>query len=292
MYHNLAITHGGALYAWGRNAEGQLGRPVVDVYKDDAIAPGAVAHGHMCLGRPALVRGGWESLGRTVVSAAASGVSSFVIDSQGELWAWGESSRGQLGLGPGMISTEEPQRVPGLEGMRMKSVSAGWGHALALSECGLLFAWGHSGHGRLGFKPATSGEPPPLEKEVGGRGGQSSNCPTKATVYAANAAVEAALKTENDALAGLVQWEPRRVATAADPDMRFAAAACGMDHSLAITGRVGGCGRVEARPRRRSADQRPVPPRSQGRRVRGGDRGRHHTLGGSYLGGACVHVWE
>eukprot|EP00976_Prorocentrum_cordatum_P021186 431909-Prorocentrum_minimum.AAC.2 len=35
----------------------------------------------------------------------------------------------------------------------MQQVSAGWGHVLALSECGVLLAWGHSAHGRLGLKP-------------------------------------------------------------------------------------------------------------------------------------------
>eukprot|EP00959_Pyramimonas_sp_CCMP1952_P376148 7878700-Pyramimonas_sp.AAC.1 len=74
---------------WALGGHVQLGRPGADVIKDDEIAPVAVAQGHVCLGRPALVRGGWESLGRTVVTAAASGVSSFAIDSQGELWAWG-----------------------------------------------------------------------------------------------------------------------------------------------------------------------------------------------------------
>eukprot|EP00959_Pyramimonas_sp_CCMP1952_P135686 2838724-Pyramimonas_sp.AAC.1 len=43
--------------------------------------------------------------------------------------------------------------VRGLGELRMQQVSAGWGHVLALSECGVLLAWGHSAHGRLGLKP-------------------------------------------------------------------------------------------------------------------------------------------
>lgn len=65
-----------------------------------------------------------------VKSMAASGVASFAVLTDGTVWAWGSSRRGQLGLGPGCVQTLQPQRLPGLEGIT--SVSAGWGHACAL----------------------------------------------------------------------------------------------------------------------------------------------------------------
>ncbi len=65
-----------------------------------------------------------------VVGAAASGVISFAVDALGCVWSWGTSKRGQLGQGPGITQSAQPQRLPGLEGV--VSVACGWGHALAL----------------------------------------------------------------------------------------------------------------------------------------------------------------
>ena len=69
---------------------------------------------------------------------AASGVASFAVLTDGTVWAWGSSKRGQLGLGPGCVQTLHPQRLPGLEGIT--SVSAGWGHACALRGAALPLA--------------------------------------------------------------------------------------------------------------------------------------------------------
>lgn len=70
-----------------------------------------------------------------VKSMAASGVASFAVLTDGTVWGWGSSKRGQLGLGPGLVQALHPQRLPGLEGIT--SVSAGWGHACALRGAAL-----------------------------------------------------------------------------------------------------------------------------------------------------------
>ena len=49
---------------------------------------------------------------------------------------------------------------------------------------------------------------------------------------AADAAVESAVSEETGVLAGHVQWLPRRVLR----DVKVAALACGMDHSVAVAG--------------------------------------------------------
>jgi hypothetical protein len=79
---------------------------------EDGVEPGALTRGPQCLGSPAPVCGGWADLGRSVKSVAASGVASFAIDSEGELWAWGYSKRGQLGLGREIIGTDIPMVNP------------------------------------------------------------------------------------------------------------------------------------------------------------------------------------
>ncbi len=57
-------------------------------------------------------------------------MASFAVLTDGTVWTWGSSKRGQLGLGPDVVHALKPQRIPGLEGIT--EMSAGWGHACAL----------------------------------------------------------------------------------------------------------------------------------------------------------------
>lgn len=66
-----------------------------------------------------------------VIHATGSGVASFAITADGQLLSWGQSKRGQLGLGHNCKDVREPRQVPGLK--RVVQVSAGWGHAVALN---------------------------------------------------------------------------------------------------------------------------------------------------------------
>lgn len=55
-------------------------------------------------------------------AAAGSGVVSMAIATDGSLWAWGKSKRGQLGLGPGITQALVPQRVEALAGHQVAQV--------------------------------------------------------------------------------------------------------------------------------------------------------------------------
>ncbi len=66
-----------------------------------------------------------------VTQATGSGVASFACTSEGDLYSWGSSKRGQLGLGSGVLSCKNPTRLPGVK--NIVQVSSGWGHALALN---------------------------------------------------------------------------------------------------------------------------------------------------------------
>ena len=85
-------------------------------------------HGILHSAGPSVASCSWVYL--QVVSAAASGVASFAATSDGTVWVWGSSKRGQLGLGPGVIEAHQPKRIPDLKGVRQ--LAAGWGHVLAL----------------------------------------------------------------------------------------------------------------------------------------------------------------
>lgn len=64
------------------------------------------------------------------MAATGSGVASFAVCADGSVHAFGSSKRGQLGLGPGVRHTTDPQqlRLPAAAAQ----VAAGWGHAAAL----------------------------------------------------------------------------------------------------------------------------------------------------------------
>jgi len=49
-----------------------------------------------------------------VQAVSASGVVSAAIGSDGSLWVWGRSKRGQLGLGKGIVEAAVPSKVEAL----------------------------------------------------------------------------------------------------------------------------------------------------------------------------------
>jgi hypothetical protein len=105
--HALALRADRTLWAWGSNAQGQLGR--------SDIAESA---------RPALVAG----VSDVVMIAAGAGYS-LAVTADGRAWSWGANERGQLGSGS-MQPNPPPVQVPDLTDI--VAVSAGTAHALAL----------------------------------------------------------------------------------------------------------------------------------------------------------------
>ncbi|CAL1392974.1 unnamed protein product [Linum trigynum] len=203
-YHSLAVTSRGELWAWGRNEEGQLGRGI--------LAPRDTWH------EPKRV----QSLDQVHVAAAfASGVISAAIGVDGSLWVWGKSKRGQLGLGPGITEAVVPSRVPSFAGEKIVKVSFGWGHALARTEDGKLYAWGYSADGRIGTIGGL------VEASVLDSGGDS----VKGDRFeAAEKRVLEGMEKEKEMP---IVWEPCLVEEL--NGTQVAEVACGLDHSLVIS---------------------------------------------------------
>ncbi|MCL0099854.1 hypothetical protein M1O55_03175 [Dehalococcoidia bacterium] len=90
-----------------------------------------------------------ESTGATDWAAIAAGAFYTVaLKSDGTLWAWGENSSGQLGIG-----TTVPKDVPSQEvtgATNWSAISAGDFHTVALKSDGTLWAWGWNYYGQLG----------------------------------------------------------------------------------------------------------------------------------------------
>lgn len=132
--HTLALTTTGELYAWGANADGQLGTA------DNAnhLVPMRVAPP---VGDPGIR---WAQ----VVAGTSH---TLAVSTDGRLFAWGSNKNGQLGIG---IAASQSHPVPvflpiGVVG-HCAQIAAGNAHSLALTTEGQLFAWGDNDHGQLG----------------------------------------------------------------------------------------------------------------------------------------------
>ncbi|XP_037027133.1 ultraviolet-B receptor UVR8 [Bradysia coprophila] len=72
-----------------------------------------------------------------------------ILTTNGDVYAWGSSSRGQLGLGQ-LDSEVAPTLIDGLAGVKITDISCGLWHSAAVSAFGDLYMWGWNLNGQLG----------------------------------------------------------------------------------------------------------------------------------------------
>jgi len=132
---SLVLCSDGTLAAWGTDNSGQLGgwqatsRNVpVRVYKTKALSS------------------------RRVTSISAGSDHSAVLCSDGVALAWGWSNQGQAGTGAAgvLYIPTEVYRGGVLANKRVKTLSAGGNHCIALCDDGSLVGWGNDYYGQYG----------------------------------------------------------------------------------------------------------------------------------------------
>lgn len=129
--HSLALRTDGTLYAWGLNANGQLG--------DNSTTQRLV---------PVQVKGPGGVGNLTGVTAIAAGEAySLAILNDGTARAWGLNTGAQLGNG-NLTQSTTPLTITGLSSA--SRLAAGDTHALALRLDQTLRAWGDNTNGALG----------------------------------------------------------------------------------------------------------------------------------------------
>ncbi|WPB80239.1 MopE-related protein [Archangium violaceum] len=125
-YFTLALRSDGTVWAWGQNADGQLG----DGTTIARAAPTRVT------GLPAI----------KAISAGKN--HSLALGMDGTVWAWGQNTSGQLGDG-----TTSPRRLTPLSvsipGGAI-AIAGGLTHSLAVGADGKVYAWGNNAYGQLG----------------------------------------------------------------------------------------------------------------------------------------------
>lgn len=81
----------------------------------------------------------------------------FVLDKFGNVYSWGLGIHGVLGHGT-EDSSQIPRQIQGLLKQRVRQVSAGGFHAVALTYHGKLWSWGRNNRGQLGIGTASDHE--------------------------------------------------------------------------------------------------------------------------------------
>ena len=158
--HSLAVGSDGNVYAWGYNGNGRLGdgtssysrsAPVMVKTPDRSTYPDLPAD-------------------FTYVQVSAGNDFSLALGSDGNAYAWGYNSQGQLGDGttsynaqktPVRVNTPDRKTYPDLpKDFTYLQVSAGASYSLALGSDGNAYAWGYNGDGQLGDGTSSSRNAP------------------------------------------------------------------------------------------------------------------------------------
>ena len=138
-YHTLAIKDDGTLWAWGYNAQGQLGT-----------------------GMPGLPIPMQESTGATDWSSVSGGgYYSVALKVDGTLWSWGDNRYGQLGDGTTANRSVPTQESTGA--INWSLMNAGGWHTVAIKDDGTLWAWGYNEYGGIGDGTTTHRSVPTQE---------------------------------------------------------------------------------------------------------------------------------
>jgi len=165
--HSVALASNGTVFAWGDNERGQLGDgtrfrrhipvQVPGLRKVAMIAAGRThtlalrndgtvrawgenAHGQLGDGTTTLRTSPVQVEIENVIAIDTHDTHNLALLQDGTVYAWGDNGRGQLGNGTWISHSSVPVQVEDLQDVT--AIAAGWGHSLALTSDGTVWAWG------------------------------------------------------------------------------------------------------------------------------------------------------
>ncbi|XP_076757246.1 uncharacterized protein LOC143427199 [Xylocopa sonorina] len=147
--HVLALTHGGQVYSWGHNSYCELG---------NGTAPQSLT--------PTLVKSNLSA--KCVVDVACGSHHSLALTLDGEVYAWGLNTSGQVGCGI-YTSQNSPRKVNNsLSGKNVVCISCGDSSSIAVTSNGEVYSWGYNGVGQLGIENFVNQSQPCRVKALAG----------------------------------------------------------------------------------------------------------------------------
>ena len=179
--HTVALrSSDGTVWTWGSNASGQLG--------DGSTKSRQLAD---------QVRTSSSAFLTGVATIAAGDNFSVAVKTDGTVWAWGDNSSGQIGIGSTQTQKYAVQVTlsggGGLTGV--KRVECGATHVIAVKTDGSVWSWGNNTNGQLGNGTTTQAKNP-VQVKI-----NSSTFFTGATAVAAGASHSVILKTDGSVYA-------------------------------------------------------------------------------------------
>jgi alpha-tubulin suppressor-like RCC1 family protein len=140
---SLARKSDGTVWAWGRNAEGELGSGSISSNRTRADQVVQLAQVR------ALAAGDWHAL---------------AVRNDGSVWGWGNGAYGQLGNNSG-ADQPTPVQANGISGI--DSVAGGGYFSVALGLDGSIWSWGDNLYGQLGDGTTLSRSAPARVADAG-----------------------------------------------------------------------------------------------------------------------------
>tara|TARA_B110000444_G_scaffold259291_2_gene302563 strand:+ start:2258 stop:3643 length:1386 start_codon:yes stop_codon:yes gene_type:complete len=251
--HSVAVTSAGALLLWGYNYFGQLGQGD----KEDRLVPVT-----LCL---------LQFGGDLVAMVACGGDHTLVVTRVGRLFAFGEGSNGQLGLGDRNDRIVPVEVGPGrLGGAIITYAAAGRSHSGVVTSGGGVWTWGCGYEGRLGHNDEHEQlEPRELQEQFGGACALSLAAGATHTMVVTTCGAVWAFGRGADGQLGLGDVDDRYAPVRVGGEEAFGQSkvhtvACGNTHTVAVTDAGAlwswGCG-DEGRLGHNDEDDRLVPTR-------------------------------
>ena len=131
--HSLLLTKDGKVYSWGWNERGQLGLNDTQ----DRLTPSIVT----------------ALDDRNITKLSTQDFDkhhSIAMDSEGQLYSWGDNTHGQLGLGDTQ-DRQSSEEIKFFADKKIIQISLGKSHSLALDHEGQVYSWGWNEGGQLGL---------------------------------------------------------------------------------------------------------------------------------------------
>ncbi|MCA8836382.1 MAG: hypothetical protein K8963_00825, partial [Proteobacteria bacterium] len=130
--HSCATNVAGELHCWGSNSSGQTGQGGTPS-SSPTMMPAQVG-----------MATNWAQV-------SAGEAHTCALNTDDELYCWGESDNGRLGLGTVSADGASPAEVAAPTGTSWAQASTGSEHTCAITMANTLYCWGEGDNGRLGL---------------------------------------------------------------------------------------------------------------------------------------------